>query len=134
MCSFNIIAGAMAIPADLKEAAAVFRFGRRERWQLLILPGIFPYLITGPGHGRWGRVEREHRGGVFSFRMPDNFDHRLRGGHQPSYRFRQLSLAACSHDPYGRVRGHGEPHDLASDVWAGRDAIQTRIVREGEND
>jgi NitT/TauT family transport system permease protein len=44
---FNVIAGAMAIPADLKEAAAVFRFGRRERWQLLILPGIFPYLITG---------------------------------------------------------------------------------------
>lgn len=44
---FNVIAGAMAIPGDLKEAAEVFRFGRRERWQLLILPGIFPYLITG---------------------------------------------------------------------------------------
>lgn len=44
---FNVIAGAMAIPTDLKEAAAVFRFGRRERWTLLILPGIFPYLITG---------------------------------------------------------------------------------------
>ena len=44
---FNVIAGAMAIPSDLKEAAAVFRFGRRECWQLLILPGIFPYLITG---------------------------------------------------------------------------------------
>jgi NitT/TauT family transport system permease protein len=43
---FNVIAGAMAIPADLKEAASVFRFGRRERWRLLILPGIFPYLIT----------------------------------------------------------------------------------------
>jgi NitT/TauT family transport system permease protein len=44
---FNVIAGAMAIPSDLKETASVFRFGRRERWQLLILPGIFPYLITG---------------------------------------------------------------------------------------
>jgi NitT/TauT family transport system permease protein len=44
---FNVIAGTMAIPADLKEAASVFRFGRRERWRLLILPGIFPYLITG---------------------------------------------------------------------------------------
>jgi NitT/TauT family transport system permease protein len=44
---FNVIAGAMAIPADLKEAAEVFRFGRRERWQLLVLPGIFPYLVTG---------------------------------------------------------------------------------------
>jgi NitT/TauT family transport system permease protein len=44
---FNVIAGAMAIPTDLKEAARVFRFSRVERWRRLILPGIFPYLVTG---------------------------------------------------------------------------------------
>ncbi len=44
---FNVIAGAMAIPTDLKEAAAIFRFSSWERWRRLILPGIFPYLITG---------------------------------------------------------------------------------------
>ena len=44
---FNVIAGAMAIPADLREAASIFRFGRWERWRHLILPGIFPYLVTG---------------------------------------------------------------------------------------
>jgi NitT/TauT family transport system permease protein len=44
---FNVIAGAIAIPTDLKEAAAVFRFGSAARWRKLILPGIFPYLITG---------------------------------------------------------------------------------------
>jgi NitT/TauT family transport system permease protein len=44
---FNVIAGAMAIPTDLKEAARVFRFSRLERWRRLILPGIFPYLVTG---------------------------------------------------------------------------------------
>jgi NitT/TauT family transport system permease protein len=44
---FNVIAGAMAIPTDLKEAARTFRFGRWDRWRYLILPGIFPYLITG---------------------------------------------------------------------------------------
>jgi NitT/TauT family transport system permease protein len=44
---FNVIAGAMAIPTDLREAAEVFRFTRRERWRRLILPGIFPYLVTG---------------------------------------------------------------------------------------
>jgi NitT/TauT family transport system permease protein len=44
---FNVIAGAMAIPSDLKEAAAVYRFTRWQRWTRLILPGIFPYLITG---------------------------------------------------------------------------------------
>jgi NitT/TauT family transport system permease protein len=44
---FNVIAGAMAIPTDLKEAAEVFRFSRLDRWRHLILPGIFPYLVTG---------------------------------------------------------------------------------------
>jgi NitT/TauT family transport system permease protein len=44
---FNVIAGAMAIPTDLKEASHVFRFGSFDRWRYLILPGIFPYLVTG---------------------------------------------------------------------------------------
>ncbi|HEY1255474.1 MAG TPA: ABC transporter permease subunit [Terracidiphilus sp.] len=44
---FNVIAGAMAIPSDLKEAAAVYKFTTWQRWTRLILPGIFPYLITG---------------------------------------------------------------------------------------
>ena len=44
---FNVIAGAMAIPTDLKEVATLFRFSKVERWKKLILPGIFPYLITG---------------------------------------------------------------------------------------
>jgi NitT/TauT family transport system permease protein len=44
---FNVIAGAMAIPSDLKEAAVVYRFTLFQRWTRLILPGIFPYLVTG---------------------------------------------------------------------------------------
>jgi NitT/TauT family transport system permease protein len=44
---FNVIAGAMAIPTDLREAAGIFRFGTWDRWRRLILPGIFPYLVTG---------------------------------------------------------------------------------------
>ncbi|HUC53800.1 MAG TPA: ABC transporter permease subunit [Candidatus Cybelea sp.] len=44
---FNVIAGAMAIPSDLKEAAQIYRFASWDRWRHLILPGIFPYLITG---------------------------------------------------------------------------------------
>jgi NitT/TauT family transport system permease protein len=35
------------LPTDLKEVCDVFEFGRLERWRKLILPGIFPYLITG---------------------------------------------------------------------------------------
>jgi NitT/TauT family transport system permease protein len=44
---FNVIAGAMAIPTDLKEASTLFRFSPKQRWRKLILPAIFPYLVTG---------------------------------------------------------------------------------------
>ena len=44
---FNVIAGAMAIPTDLREASELFRFTSAQRWRTVILPGIFPYLITG---------------------------------------------------------------------------------------
>ena len=44
---FNVIAGATAIPSDLKEVAELFHFSRWQRWKIVILPGIFPYLVTG---------------------------------------------------------------------------------------
>ena len=44
---FNVIAGAMAIPSDLKEAAGVYGLTGWRRWRLLIIPAIFPYLVTG---------------------------------------------------------------------------------------
>lgn len=44
---FNVIAGASAIPQDLKEAASLYRVKGLRRWKVLVLPGIFPYLITG---------------------------------------------------------------------------------------
>ncbi len=44
---FNVIAGAMAIPSDLREATTVYHVLSWRRWRTLILPGIFPYLVTG---------------------------------------------------------------------------------------
>jgi NitT/TauT family transport system permease protein len=44
---FNVIAGAMAIPSDLREAAEVFHMSGWRRWRTLILPAIFPSLVTG---------------------------------------------------------------------------------------
>ncbi|WP_291270954.1 ABC transporter permease subunit [Geothrix sp.] len=44
---FNVIAGAMAIPGDLREAATSFRLSRWHRMKALYLPAIFPYLVTG---------------------------------------------------------------------------------------
>jgi NitT/TauT family transport system permease protein len=44
---FNVIAGAAAIPQDLKYTAALLQLSRWERWRTLILPALFPFIITG---------------------------------------------------------------------------------------
>lgn len=44
---FNVIAGATAIPQDLKYSSALLGMGRFDRWRTLILPALFPYLVTG---------------------------------------------------------------------------------------
>jgi NitT/TauT family transport system permease protein len=44
---FNVIAGATAYPSDFREAAANFRIRGWQWWRQVILPGIFPYFVTG---------------------------------------------------------------------------------------
>ena len=44
---FNVIAGATAYPNDLREAARNFKISGWTWWRSVILPGIFPYYVTG---------------------------------------------------------------------------------------
>jgi NitT/TauT family transport system permease protein len=44
---FNIIAGASAIPLDLRYTTDLLRVSSFDRWRILILPALFPYIITG---------------------------------------------------------------------------------------
>lgn len=44
---FNVIAGASAIPQDLVYTAKLIQLNGWQRWRTLILPAIFPYLVTG---------------------------------------------------------------------------------------
>jgi NitT/TauT family transport system permease protein len=44
---FNVVAGASAYPGDLQEAAKNFRIRGFLWWRKVILPGIFPYFVTG---------------------------------------------------------------------------------------
>lgn len=44
---FNVIAGAMSIPEDLKASASIFGLHGFKKWKTLILPSVFPYLLTG---------------------------------------------------------------------------------------
>jgi NitT/TauT family transport system permease protein len=44
---FNVIAGAMAMPADLREAARSYRIAGWQKFRILYFPAVFPYLVTG---------------------------------------------------------------------------------------
>jgi NitT/TauT family transport system permease protein len=44
---FNVIAGSSAIPRELWEVSQLSRFSWWQRWRQLILPAIFPSLLTG---------------------------------------------------------------------------------------
>jgi NitT/TauT family transport system permease protein len=53
---FNVIAGTAAIPQDLKYTTSLLQVKGLARWRTLILPSLFPYLITGlvtAGGGAW---------------------------------------------------------------------------------
>jgi NitT/TauT family transport system permease protein len=44
---FNVIAGAAAIPRELRDTAAMLKLAPLERWRVLWLPALFPYIVTG---------------------------------------------------------------------------------------
>ena len=44
---FNVIAGSMAIPTELKEVGTVYHTPRARLWKRIYIPGVFPYLVTG---------------------------------------------------------------------------------------
>lgn len=44
---FNVIAGATALPQDLRYTSDLLQLSGWMRWRVLILPALFPYLITG---------------------------------------------------------------------------------------
>lgn len=53
---FNVIAGSTSIPQDLKHTTDLLQLRGWGRWRTLILPALFPYLITGAitaGGGAW---------------------------------------------------------------------------------
>ncbi len=53
---FNVIAGTSAIPQDLRYTTALLQVKGWARWRTLILPALFPFLITGlvtAGGGAW---------------------------------------------------------------------------------
>ena len=44
---FNVIAGVCVFPNELKEAANIYNVRAWTWWRKVIIPGIFPYYVTG---------------------------------------------------------------------------------------
>jgi NitT/TauT family transport system permease protein len=44
---FNVVAGASAFPTDLREVSRLYRLRSWQWWRKVMLPGIFPYYVTG---------------------------------------------------------------------------------------
>jgi NitT/TauT family transport system permease protein len=92
---FNVIAGARAIPDDLKEVAQAYGMTRLQRWTRLYIPCVFPYLVTGlitaagvPGMRPSFRSMSSYKG--TPLRPSAWLDH------QPGYRRRSLPLLCAS--------------------------------------
>ena len=68
---FNVIAGASAVPSDLKEAMDNLGVHGWERWRRLILPAHLPGLRDRRHHGGRRRLERDHRGRDRHVQPPD---------------------------------------------------------------
>ena len=44
---FNIIAGSSTIPQDLRYTSLMLKLSFWQRWKVLILPSLFPFIIPG---------------------------------------------------------------------------------------
>ena len=122
---FNVIAGASAIPTDLKEVCDVYRLNGAGRWRKLLLPGIFPFLITGFVTASGGAWNASIVAEYFRFHGQTIIDDGPGSGDQPRHGPRRLRGPAGGHHHYGGDRRDHESSGLAAALRAGVHALQT---------
>ena len=125
---FNVIAGAMAIPTDLKEVATLFRFSTVQRWKTVILPGIFPFLITGMVTASGGAWNASIIAEYFRLNGPDPADARPGRADQRGHRERAVPDHSAGDDSDLADGGDDQPAGLAAALSAGGDALQARLA------
>ena len=130
---FNVIAGALAIPGDMRDVASIFRFNLRERWMTVILPGIFPYLITGLVTASGRRVECQHRRRILPPAGPHLLHARPRRADQSRHRYRQPEPVAALHGHHGRHGRHHQPPAVEAALPALRTPLPPRLLTAAKN-
>ena len=116
---FNIIAGTSAIPQDLRFTSALLQIKGWQRWNTLILPAIFPYLVTGvitASGGAWNAsivAEYQKFGGqTYYVTGVGSLIARADRG-------RRLSTVAGYHTQHGRYGHSDQPPTLAAFILVG---------------
>ena len=118
---FNVIAGASAIPNDLREMMVTMRLTRRQRWRQVILPAIFPAYVTGgitAAGGAWNAsIVAElvswhhhtlHAYGLGNYIATASIQGQVRPAHRRRHR-------------HERLRRHRQPAVLAAALPPGRE-------------
>ncbi len=128
---FNVIAGAMAIPTELREAAAVFHFRRWQRWKTVILPGIFPYLVTGLVTASGGAWNASIVAEYVHFKKQTLSTTGLGAQITARQRNRKLQPAAAFDHRHGRLGGVHQPSSCGGPctIWPKRATGWTGKVR-----
>ncbi|MFD2878181.1 ABC transporter permease subunit [Paenibacillus rhizoplanae] len=113
---FNVIAGAMAIPSDLKEAAVTLKLTRWQTWKTLILPAVFPLPRHWLHYGKRRRLERQHRLRNRLLEGSRSAGSRVRYIHCASHHERELAGDHLGHYRHVPARCDREPSGVAQAV------------------
>jgi NitT/TauT family transport system permease protein len=91
---FNVIAGATAVPADLREAARSYRITGWQRFRTLYAPVLFPYLVTG-----WVTAA----GGAWNLSIVAEYDVTGASGAEPAWGLGAAISEAFAQHQYARL-------------------------------
>ncbi len=119
---FNVVAGAMALPSDLKEAAKAYGLRGLLLWRRLLLPGVFPYLVTGLITASGGTWNASIVAEVVSWHGR-TLEPRALGPTSPSHGGRGRGEASFGHRGHERLCAPLEPLSLAQALSPGGGAV-----------
>ncbi len=125
---FNVIAGAMAIPTDLKEASSLFQVQSSPALAQAHSARHLSLSRHRIGYRIGWRVECQHRRRIFPPERSNLYDSWIGCDHLAGHRLRQLRPAAGLDHRYGAGCRHGESTGLAQNVPAGRRPIHSGNV------
>jgi len=127
---FNTIAGAQAIPSDLREAMDNLHIRGWQRWKRLIIPAIFPFYVTGAitaSGGAWNAsIVAEivtFRGKTLTATGLGAYIAKAFSATDPGHR-RPAPRGGGGHEP---LRRRGQPGGLAPAVQTRRAPVQTGL-------